>query len=319
MVEPFKKYVLVTGVTGFIGKALCNVVSDLGFNLRAVVRNPGFKLPLNCQMVSVGDIDAHTDWGNVLTDVDTIIHLAGRVHITNNSVGACSDKFRETNVLGTQRLAVMAAKAKVRRFIFVSSIKVNGEGIGRPYTENDLTFPQDAYARSKKEAEDVLTAIAGETGLELAILRPPLVYGPNVQANFKSLIKAIDSGLPLPFKGLNNQRSFIYVGNLVDAIVSCINHPAAAGQIFMVSDGEDISLSDLLKLMAKIMNKKLRLFFLPPGILRSLFKFIGQANELDKITRSLILDSRKIRDLLNWNPPFTLEEGLRRTLGCGKS
>jgi len=208
----------------------------------------------------------------------------------------------------------MAAKAGVKRFIFISSVKVNGEGSQVSYTENDTPAPQDAYGVSKREAEDLLVRIAVETGLQVVILRCPLVYGPGVKANFKNLIKLANSGLPLPFKGINNRRSFLYIGNLVDAINTCITHPLAVGETFLVSDGQDVSTPDLIKMIVSAMNKKAVLFSLHPNILKVLCKIAGKSEELEKLTGSLLVDSSKIRNLLGWRPPFTLEEGIRETV-----
>jgi nucleoside-diphosphate-sugar epimerase len=306
--------ILVTGATGFIGKALSHALRNSGFDLRVAVRQRDIKLPIDYEVVRIGDIGPQTDWQEALIGVDTVIHLAARVHIMNDQEADPVEAFRKVNVLGTERLARMAAKAGVKRFIFISSVKVNGEGALRPYTEKDIPGPQDAYGISKQEAEDLLACIAVETGLQTVILRLPLVYGPGVKANFKNLIKIAGSGLPLPFKGINNRRSFLYLGNLVDAINTCITHPLAAGETFLVSDGQDVSTPDLIKMIACAMNKKTVLFSLPPGILKVLCKIAGKTEELEKLTGSLLVDSSKIRNLLGWKPPFTLEEGIRETV-----
>ena len=175
-------------------------------------------------------------------------------------------------------------------------------------------MPQDAYGISKREAEDLLVHIASETGLQTVILRLPLVYGSGVKANFENLIKIVVFGLPLPFKGINNRRSFLYLGNLVDAIITCMNHPLAAGETFLLSDGQDISTPDLIKMIACAMNRKAVLFFLHPNILTTLCKIVGKSEELEKLTGSLLVDSSKIRNLLGWKPPFSLEEGIKRTV-----
>jgi len=246
--------------------------------------------------------------------LDTVVHLASRVHILNDSAVDPVKAFREVNVLGTERLARMSAKAGIRRFIFISSVKVNGEGSLRSYTEKDIPEPQDTYGISKREAEDSLACIAAETGLQTVILRLPLVYGPGVKANFRNLIKIVASGFPLPFKGIDNRRSFLYLGNLMDAIITCIAHPSAAGKTFMLSDGQDVSTPDLIKMIARSMNKKVILFSLHPGILKALCKISGKTEDLEKLKESLFVDSSMIRDLLNWKPPFTLEEGIRGTV-----
>ena len=261
--------------------------------------------------IQVGDIDESTDWTRVLQDVDFVVHLAGRAHVMNEQESDPASVYYRVNVSGTKRLAEQAAEAGVKRFIFISSVKVNGEGSHLPYTEKDVPKPQDAYGISKREAEQILASVAAETGLQVVILRLPLVYGAGVKANFKNLIKIAGAGLPLPFKGINNRRSFLYIGNLVDAIFTCIVHPQAAGETFLVSDGQDVSTPDLIKMIASAMNKKAVLFSLHPGILKALCKIVGKNEELEKLTGSLLVDSSKIRNLLGWKPPFTLGEGTR--------
>ena len=305
------KKVLVTGANGFIGRNLCATLKEKGYFIVGAVRNNVRDVSGVDEYIQVGDINETTDWQQALVGVDTVIHLAARVHIMNDPADEPVEVFRKVNVLGTERLARMAAKAGVRRFIFISSVKVNGEGFQGAYTEKDVPAPQDAYAVSKLEAESILKKIANETGLQVVVLRLPLVYGPRVKANFRNLIKLASSGLPLPFSGINNKRSFLYLGNLVDAILICISHPLAAGETFLVSDGQDVSTPDLIKMIARAMNKKAVLFSLYPGVLKALCKIIGKTEELEKLTGSLLVDSSKIRNLLGWKPPFTLEEGIR--------
>jgi len=311
--------VLVTGANGFIGQALCKFFCTSGFGLLAAVRQKDNRLLADYEVVEVGDIGPQTDWQKALTGMDTVVHLAGREHILKEHSSNFLMEFRKINVLGTERLARMAAKAGVKRFIFISSVKVNGEGALRSYTEKDIPEPQDAYGISKREAEDSLARIAGETGLKTVFLRPPLVYGPGVKANFKNLMKIAGAGLPLPFKGINNRRSFLYLGNLVDAIIICISHPLAAGETFLVSDGQDVSTPNLIKMIALAMDKKAVLFSLHPGILKALCKIAGKGKEMEKLTGSLLIDSSKIRNLLGWKPPFTLEEGIKETAKYYKS
>jgi nucleoside-diphosphate-sugar epimerase len=308
------KIILVTGANGFIGRNLCVFLKDKGYFVRGALRNNLSGFSGVDEYVRAGDINQSAAWQQALVGVDTVVHLAARVHIINDPAADPFEAFRIVNVLGTERLARMAAKAGVKRFIFISSVKVNGEGSQLPYTEKDIPGPQDAYGVSKREAEDLLVRIAAETGLQTIILRLPLVYGPGVKANFKNLIKIAGSGLPLPFKGINNRRSFIYLGNLVDAISTCITHPLAAGETFMVSDGQDISTPDLIKMIAFESQKKPVLFSLSPGILKALCKISGKSEELEKLTGSLFVDSSKIRDLLGWKPPFTLKEGIKETV-----
>ena len=309
-----KERILITGVNGFIGRNLCAFLKEKGYFVRGAVRNSVRDVFGVDEDIQMGDINESTDWQQALVGVDTVIHLAGRVHIMNDSAADPVEIFRKVNVFGTERLARMAAKAGVKRFIFISSVKVNGEGFQGAYTEKDISAPQDAYGVSKMEAEQVLACVASETGLETVILRLPLVYGPGVKANFKNLIKLAGSGLPLPFKRIDNRRSFLYLGNLVDAISTCITHPLAAGETFIVSDGQDVSTPDLIKMIACAVNKKVILFSLHPSILKVLCKITRKTEELEKLTGSLLVDSSKIKDLLGWRTPFTMEEGIRETV-----
>lgn len=306
--------ILVTGANGFIGRNLCATLKEKGYFVRGAVRNNVGDVSGADEYIQVGDINESTDWQQALAGVDAVIHLAARAHIMNDPAANPIDDFRMVNMFGTERVARMAAKSGVRRFIFISSVKVNGERGSKPYTEEDVPEPQDAYGVTKREAEDSLACIANETGLQVVILRLPLVYGPGVKANFRDLIKIAASGLPLPFKSIHNQRSFLYLGNLADAIIVCLTHPLAAGETFLVSDGQDVSTPDLIKMIVCAVDKKPVLFSLYPGILKTLCKIIGKAEELEKLTGSLIVDSSKIRNLLGWKPPFTMEEGIRETV-----
>lgn len=308
--------VLITGATGFIGRALCVKMLREGWTVKGTFRKESEPntLPQGVVGVAVDLTGTSVCLQNDFADVDVLVHLAARVHIFKDPSGNPLEAFRQVNVGGTERLARMAAKAGVKRFIFISSVKVNGEGSIRPYKETDMPAPEDAYGTSKKEAEDVLKNISLQTGLPTVILRLPLVYGPGVKANFKNLIKLASLGLPLPFKNIRNQRSFLYLGNLIDAITLCITHPKAIGETFLVSDGEDISTPDLLRLIAAAKNKRLILFSLPPDFLNKLGALCRQNKTIEKLTGSLCVDSRKIQNLLGWKPPFTLEEGIAETV-----
>ena len=306
--------VLVTGANGFIGYNLCVSLKEKGYFVRGAVRSNECDVFGVDECIQVGDINDSTDWQQALVGVGTVIHLAGRAHVMDERESDSISVYRRVNVLGAKRLAEQAVKSGVKRFIFISSVKVNGEETLEPYTEKDIPEPQDGYGISKREAEDLLACISAEAGLQTVVLRLPLVYGPGVKANFKNLIKLVGSGLPLPFKGVNNRRSFLYLGNLVDAIIACINHPRAAGETFLVSDGQDVSTPDLIKIIASAMDKKAVLFSLHPGILKALCKIIGKTEELEKLTVTLIVDSSKIRNLLVWKSPFTLEDGIRETV-----
>jgi len=311
---------LITGANGFIGRNLCVFLKEKGYFVRGAVRNNVRDVSGIDEYIQVGDINESTDWQQALVGVDTVIHLAARVHIIKESVVDSLEAFRKVNVWGTERLARMAAQAGVRRFVFISSIGINGEvTFERPFTENDIPCPVSAYAVSKWEAEQKLWQVSKDTGLEVVILRSPLVYGPGAPGNFGRLIHLIQFGLPIPLGDIKNSRSFIYLGNLVDAIVTCITHPLAAGETFLVSDCADVSTPDLIKMIACAMNKKPVLFSLHPSILKALCKIVGKDEELEKLTGTLLVDSSKIRNLLGWKAPFTMEEGIRETVKYYKS
>ncbi len=312
--------IFITGATGFIGQALCAKMLGEGYGIKALVRSQEQSacLPAAVEKLSVESIETFDKYQE-LEGVDAVIHLAGLAHVIKGRASASLEVFRKVNLMGTQQIARTALKAKVKKFIFVSSVKVNGEGKSRPYSENDPVAPEDAYGISKMEAEQALTRIAEKTSLQAVVLRLPLVYGPGVKANFKNLVKIAGSGLPLPFKGVDNRRSFLYLGNLVDAIIACVRHPQAAGQAFMVSDGQDISTPDLIKMISSVLGKKAHLFYLPPVILKALGKITGKTEEIEKLTGTLLVDSSKIKNLLGWQPPFTLEEGIKETVKYFKS
>jgi nucleoside-diphosphate-sugar epimerase len=308
------KKVLITGANGFIGRNLCAFLKKQGYFVRGTVRKSMHNIFGVDEYIQVGDIDQKTDWQQALVGIDVVIHLAARVHIVNEKADHPLEKFRKVNVFGTKHLAQAVAQVGVKRFIFVSSVKVNGENNQVPYTEKDEPVPEDAYGISKLEAEQVVGHIAAETGLKVVILRLPLVYGPGVKANFRNLIKIAGSSLPLPFKGINNKCSFLYVGNLMEAMAACIEHPRAAGQTFLVSDGQDVSTPGLIRMIANAIGKRVVLFSLPLRFLRMVCKIMGKAKEFEKLTGSLRVDNSKIRNLLGWKVPFTLEEGIRETL-----
>jgi len=307
--------IFVTGANGFIGRNLCVFLKDKGYFVRGAVRNNVRDVSGVDEYIQVGDINESTDWQQALAGVDTVIHLAARVHIMNVLAVNSVEEFRKVNVFGTERLAQMAVKAGVRRFIFLSSIGVNGEFTDRKlFTEDSIPNPVGAYAVSKWEAEQSLRKVLENNAMEIVILRAPLVYGLDAPGNFARLMRLIKVGIPLPFSNINNLRSFIYLGNLVDVIVTCITHPLAVGETFLVSDGQDVSTPDLIKIIASAMNKKTVLFSLHPGILKALCRVVGKSEELEKLTGTLLVDSSKIRSLLGWKPSFTLEEGIKKTV-----
>lgn len=305
--------VLVTGASGFVGRPLCDALLHpeySEYSIVSAVRAPR-GLPGECVM---GEIGAKTDWRVALRGVHAVVHLAARVHVMNDRAVDPLAAFRSVNTAGTLNLARQCAAAGVQRFVFVSSIKVNGEERAAPYTEADTPAPEDAYAISKWEAEQGLWKIAAETGLKVVILRPPLVYGPGVRANFLALLRAVARGFPLPLGAINNQRSLIYVGNLADAIVRCLDHPAAAVQTFLVSDGEAASTPELVRRMAAALGRDAWLVALPVPLLRAAATLAGKSALVTRLAESLAIDSRKICRELDWSPPFTLDEGLRETV-----
>lgn len=310
-----KQHILITGANGFIGRNLCTSLKEKGYFVRGAVRNNVYDVSRVDEYIQVVDINGSTDWQQVLIGVDIVIHLAARVHVMKDPVTDPLEVFREVNVFGTERLVRMAAKAGVKRFIFISSIGVNGDFTKKePFTEDNVPNPVGAYAVSKWEAEQSLRKVVENTGMGVVILRPPLVYGPDAPGNFSRLMRLIKKGIPLPLGSIKSLRSFLYLGNLMDAIITCITHPLAAGETFLVSDGQDVSTPDLIRMIACEMKKKAVLFYLHPGILKALCKIVGKTEELEKLTGTLLVDSSKIRNLLGWKPPFTLEEGIRVTV-----
>lgn len=312
--------VLVTGASGFVGQVLCIEATLRSMHVRGAVRS-ACELPDGTELVVVGSIDGATGWSIALRGVDVVIHLAARVHVMKDSAADPLAEFLKVNLHGTANLARQAAQAGVKRLVYVSSIKVNGEETrdGQKYSEADLPAPQDPYSISKWEAEQALHRIAQETGLEVVIVRPPLVYGPGVKGNFARMMGAVAGHAPMPFASVRNQRSLIYVNNLVDALIACATHSAAAGQTYLVCDGEDISTPDLLRQLAAVMGVSSRLFPCPPALLRLAAKLTGKSEQMERLLGSLQIDDAKIRRELNWQPPFSLNQGLRATaLACLK-
>lgn len=304
---------LVTGASGFVGRPLCRELFQRGYQVRGAMRTHG-QLSAKGETVTVGAIDAGTKWADALRGVDTVIHLAARVHAMKDKAADPLTEFLKVNLYGTSNLAQQATGAGVKRLVFVSSIKVNGETTEvRPFAESDEPDPQDPYAISKLQAEQVLQRISCETGLEVVIVRPPLVYGPGVKGNFLRLLTAIDRGIPLPLAGAHNLRSLVYVGNLVDALIACATHPAAAGQTYLVSDGKDVSTAMLAEKIAHALGRSSRSFYFPPGLLRAAATMLGRAEQIDRLFGSLRVNDQKIRSELAWAPPYSMEQGLSAT------
>lgn len=305
---------LITGANGFVGQSLCRVALKSGFQVRGAMKSRCV-LPPGVDSTIVGSIDGETNWTDALDSVEVVIHLAARVHVMSDESSDPLAEFRRVNVAGTEYLARSAAAAGVKRFVYVSSIKVNG-GVtsgGQRFSEADVSAPQDPYGISKWEAEQALHRVAAETGLKVVIVRPPLVYGAGVKGNFAQMLKVLTGGIPLPFASVNNRRSLIYIGNLVDVLILCATHPAAANQTYLVSDGEDVSTPDLLRQLGVAIDHPARLFPCPTALLKMAGWLIGKSDQIERLSGSLRVDSSKIRRELGWMPPFTLEKGLHVT------
>jgi nucleoside-diphosphate-sugar epimerase len=310
---------LITGASGFVGRALCLEAVARGLKVRAASRSCTI-FPASIQSVAVVDMDSNTDWMDVLKGCDVVVHLAARVHVMHETTTDPLTEFRKVNVEGTLCLARQAAQAGVRRFVFVSSIKVNGESTHGScrFAHDDTPAPEDAYGLSKAEAESGLRQLAQKTGMEVAIIRPPLVYGPGVKGNFTNLLGWVGRGLPLPLGTVTqNRRSFVALDNLVDLILTCVAHPKAANQTFLVSDGEDLSTTDLLQRIGKAMNRPARLLSVPIGLLAFAARLVGKKGVAQRLLGSLQVDIGKTCALLNWKPPVSVDEGLRRAVKLG--
>ncbi|MDR9425926.1 MAG: SDR family oxidoreductase [Marinobacter sp.] len=305
--------VLLTGATGFVGSRVADQIDQRScFDLTCSVRRPG--TIANGREVLVGSLSGNTDWSAALVDQQVVVHTAARAHIMKDEVPDPLAEYRKVNVEGTLNLARQAAKAGVSRFIYISSIKVNGEQTpqGKPFTAEDVPAPEDPYGVSKLEAETGLHEIASETGMEVVIIRPPLVYGPGVKGNFASMIKLVEKGLPLPLGAIHNKRSLVALDNLVDLIITCIDHPAAANQVFLAGDGQDVSTTELLRGVGRAMGKPARLIPVPAGMLMFGAGLLGKKAVAQRLLGSLQVDISKARNLLGWQPPLAVEDGLKR-------
>lgn len=304
--------ILLTGATGFLGSRLISTLkSSPEFKITATARRP-LETP-DISVVEVSDLSADTDWTSALSDQQVVIHTAARAHIMKDEVADPLAEYRRVNVDGTLSLARQAVAAGVKRFIFISSIKVNGEKtFGQPFFADDMPAPGDAYGLSKYEAEQALQQLAAETGLEVVIIRPPLVYGPGVKGNFASMIKLVEKSLPLPLGAIYNRRSLVAVDNLVDLIITCIEHPAAANQIFLAGDGQDLSTTELLRGVARAMGKPARLVPVPACLLKLVATVLGKKAMADRLLWSLQVDISKTQQRLGWQPPVSVQDGLKR-------
>ena len=310
----------MTGADGFVGKVVCRRLLESGYAARAGVCDgaawPALREATTrlSEFAVLGDLGENPKLDSALENVAVIVHLAARVHIMHDKAMDPLREFRRVNVGGTAALARAAAELGVRRFVFVSTAKVNGESTsGRPFAEGDPSAPQDPYAVSKWEAEEALRSVAAKTGLEVVIVRPPLVYGPGVRANFLRLMRLVERGIPLPLPHTNNRRSLIGVENLADCLVRCVSHPGATNQTFMVSDGQDVSTRELVSRLAPPLGRSARFLPVPELALRLAARLVGRESALNRLLGSLELDSGKVRRTLEWEPPVTLDSGLEAT------
>lgn len=306
--------VAITGATGFVGKHLINVLMEKGFSAEDLVIIGRRQTDLSNVTFYKGSIDRKTDYRKALGSVDVIIHCAARVHLMNDTESEPLTEFRSVNTLGTLNLAKQAARTGVKRFIFLSSIKVNGESTSGkiPFTASDKLAPEDPYGTSKAEAEQQLLELGKQTGIEIVIIRPPLVYGEGVKANFASLMRFVDKGLPLPFRAIrNNKRSLVSVYNLVDLIKVCIEHPNAANQIFLASDEHDLSTAEMVALMARVQGKRNVALPVPVWCFKLAGKLLNKTDVIDRLTGSLQLDIAHTKNTLNWSPPYSVEHGFK--------
>lgn len=312
--------VLVTGADGFVGKYVCRGLIASGFIPRAGVRTlqswPELQrvVPGLIDYSQLGDLSANPDLRGPLAGVFAVVHLAARVHVMRESAGDPLQEYGRVNVNGTKSIALAAVAAGVRRFIFVSTVKVHGESTsGEPFREDKAPHPEDAYAVSKWEAEESLRSLASESGLEVVIVRPPLVYGPGVRGNFLRLIKLVDRAIPLPWPKRGNCRSMIGAENLADFLVRCVDHPKAAGKSFLVKDTEDTSTRELITRLARLLTRPTRLVPVPEALIRLAARLTFKEKALNRVLDSLVIDSRRAQQDLQWTPPVPLDDGLAAT------
>jgi nucleoside-diphosphate-sugar epimerase len=301
--------ILVTGANGFVGTRLMHVLPlQEGVTVKGAIRRSSCAVPKDGNFIFVDELGPATDWFQALQGISEIVHTAARVHVMNDKVSNPLEEFRRVNVDGTLNLARQAAAVGVKRFVFLSSIKVNGEetAIGHPFTAEDLPAPQDPYGLSKFEAEQALLKLALETKMEVVIIRPVLVYGPGVKANFKNMMKWVYKGIPMPLGSIHNQRSLVSLENLCDLIICCLKHPGAANQVFLVSDGQEVSTTQMLTAMARAMNTSSRLLPVPQPWLNTMATIVGKQNIAQRLFGSLVVDISKNKNLLGWSPPYSL-------------
>lgn len=307
--------ILVTGANGFVGRQLCRSLSQRGFGVKAAVRREPIAPAAESHYIPVGDIGPDTDWTEALQGVHLVVHLAGRAHIRRDSSANSMAEYERINTVGTIRLAEMAAAAHVKRFLFLSSVKVNGEEThDQPFAETDRPAPLDFYAVSKWKAEEALLHLHRQGKLPVVIIRPPLVYGPGVRANFLQLIRWVDFGLPLPLGKIQNKRSLVGLRNLTEFITVCLQNPSAAGEIFLVSDQEDLSTADLVQRIGGFLGRPTHLIPLPYQFMSIIAHILGKKDAFGKLCHSLQVNGEKSCNVLHWKPPFSVNEELEQTI-----
>lgn len=311
------KHVLVTGANGFIGIAICNLLLDKGYRVSGAIRRRSGLVTIKHRFfnsIEIENIETESNWDKVLKDVDVIVHLAAMCHVMGKTSISMQEAFSRVNKHGSLRLARAAVISNVQRLIYISSIKVNGDKtLAEPFTENAPCSPADPYAISKYEAECGLREIANNTGIELVILRPPLVYGPGVKGNFLKLLSLVNSGIPLPLANTYNKRSLIALDNLADIIFCCVDHVSASGETFVVADNEMLSTSDLIKRIAKALNRPSRLFPLPGSLMRWIAKPLKNDQAVSRLVDSLSINTTKVNTLLGWRAPYSVDDSLYQT------
>ena len=305
--------VLVTGATGFIGQAVVTQLLGQNHQLIATTRSISSAMPTSVKQIQISSMSSDNDWSEALQGVSKVVHLAARAHVLHEQVADPLAEFRKVNTNGTLHLAREAAKNGVERFIFLSSIGVNGNSSNKPFTELDIPNPAEDYAVSKYEAEKGLLEISHNTAMEVVIIRPPLVYGPNAPGNFANLLKWVKKGVPLPFAAVDNKRSFIALDNLVNFIIDCLGHSKAANEIFVISDDEDVSTTQLLQKVGEALGKSAWLIPIPVGLMRAVASFLGKGDVARRLFGTLQVDSSKAKDMLGWRPVVTMEEQLKTT------
>jgi nucleoside-diphosphate-sugar epimerase len=306
--------VLVTGANGFVGRVLCETLQQRGFEVRAAVRRSDSGASLSTPAVVVGEVGARTDWSRALQGVTYVIHAAARAHVLHDNP-ANSLLYHQINELGTRALADSAVRARVRRLVFLSSVKVNGEQTyERPFRASDAPDPQDPYAVSKLRAEQYLQELSRQARLETVVVRPPLVYGPHVRANFLRLLRWVDQRRPLPFARIDNRRSLVSIWNLCDLVACTLVHPRASGRTWLVSDGQDLSTPELVRQIAVSMDRQVRLLPVPVMVLRGVARALGRGAEFNRLCGSLAVDIADTRGELGWSPPLDVADSLRRTV-----